>query len=213
MGAVIAQYIALRYQDKFGKALLFSPAYQTADSNYFIPELEPWKFPLKAAMVSGFMEGSDTMVGYNMHRMRDALLEKGLTRVTVFDTIVNDGAHSEWFWKREFETAFKWLMGEWKEIEDSSVHYSLISSFAHSTGKVDISISLTSATIGYCPVFDSRKFIEFKDTLIKENGRSIVHMAVHQVADRAPLYLYVTDGNTTLYKYIRPPGTKKYRTR
>lgn len=113
LGANIAQYIAFKYPEKFRKVLLLSPAYWVSDSSYLmIPESNPPRL-MRLVMRSAAIEGGDSETCINMFRMRDTLFRHGFYSGDISDSIVKDGAHSEWFWKREFQSAFTSLYGQW----------------------------------------------------------------------------------------------------
>ncbi len=113
LGANISQYIAFKYPDKFGKVLLLSPAYWVSDSSYLmIPESNPPRL-MRLVMRCAAIEGGDSETGVNMLRMRDTLFHHGFYKGDISDSVVADGAHNEWFWKREFQSAFIALYGQW----------------------------------------------------------------------------------------------------
>lgn len=113
LGANISQYIAFKYPEKFGKVLLLSPAYWVSDSSYLMfPESNPPQL-LSLVMRCAAIEGGDSETGVNMLRMRDTLFHHGFYKGDISDSVVADGAHSEWFWKREFQSAFIALYGQW----------------------------------------------------------------------------------------------------
>ena len=58
-------------------------------------------------MVGGTSESS-TMIS-NMNQVRQNLLNAGVSDTNIIVNSVSDGAHSEWFWNREFPEAYIWL--------------------------------------------------------------------------------------------------------
>lgn len=110
MGGLISMYAALKYPSVFGKALIFSPAFWFSDSLYAFASASTPNQGIKVAFLCDDTE-SDDMVP-DMLRMRNLLLSKGIDSTNCSYTVKTDGAHSEWFWKREFPAAFEFLFPE-----------------------------------------------------------------------------------------------------
>jgi hypothetical protein len=58
---------------------------------------------------------ADEALGYvnDMKRMVDDLVSRGLQPGTnVVSYVRADGKHSEWFWRREFPEAYRWLFSK-----------------------------------------------------------------------------------------------------
>lgn len=110
MGGLISMYAALKYPAVFGKALIFSPAFWFSDSLYAFASASTPNQGLKLAFLCDDTE-SDEMVP-DMLRMKNLLLNKGIDSTNCSYNIKTDGAHSEWFWKREFPAAFEFLFPE-----------------------------------------------------------------------------------------------------
>ena len=108
MGGLISLYAVLKYPDVFGRAFLFSTSFQMK------PELFDFARPVKSPQppsrlyfLCGQKESSNpTFVSAPQTRMADLLTTNGFT---IRSVIVPDGQHAEWFWRREFPAAFKWL--------------------------------------------------------------------------------------------------------
>lgn len=108
LGALISFYGALEYPGVFGKIGVFSPAF------WFNPELfKHTKQRLKPGAQQDFyfvaseLE-SETMVPL-MQEMQQIMLDKGISEDKIKYKVTADGAHSEWYWNREFPEAFLWL--------------------------------------------------------------------------------------------------------
>ncbi|MCK6610440.1 MAG: hypothetical protein L6Q78_05305 [Bacteroidia bacterium] len=110
MGGLISMYAALKYPSVFGKALIFSPAFWFSDSLFTFAAASSPNQGLKVAFLCDDTE-SDEMVP-DMLRMKNLLLGKGIDSANCSYTVKTDGAHSEWFWKREFPAAFEFLFPE-----------------------------------------------------------------------------------------------------
>ena len=111
MGGLLATYAALRYPAVFGRVGVLSPAYWFAKPellSYLTQQLPRpdtrWYF------VCGTQE-SPTMVPL-MAAVRDALHAAGVPDTNLNFKALPDGLHAEWFWRREFGEAYRWLFAE-----------------------------------------------------------------------------------------------------
>ena len=115
MGGLISLYAALKHPDVFGRAGVFSPAFWFAgDSMYtYAGGVRP-RDDARFYFVTGAREGSEPAVYVRDHqRMVDTLAAAGFRAGTQVRALIReDGAHSEWFWRREFPAAYRWLFSE-----------------------------------------------------------------------------------------------------
>jgi metallo-beta-lactamase class B len=107
MGGLISMYAALKYPMIFGKVGIFSPAFWFSDSLFNFIKNADLNKGMKVYFVSGSAESKEMVP--DMKRMDSLLLSKGLDSSSRYLTIKSDGAHSEWFWKREFPACFNYL--------------------------------------------------------------------------------------------------------
>ncbi|QIX62976.1 T9SS type A sorting domain-containing protein [Hymenobacter sp. BT18] len=108
MGGLISVYAALKYQEVFSKVGVFSPAFWFAKEPLFdFVKTAGHHQPIRFYFVAGTKE-SETMVPY-MAEMRDALQAQGFPAADMSYHAMEDGQHAEWFWQREFPSAFQWL--------------------------------------------------------------------------------------------------------
>jgi alpha-amylase len=110
MGGLISLYAALEYPATFGRVGVFSPAFWFAPSIYAYARHAHPRRGTRIYIVMGGQEG-DAPERYvrDAQRMADTLRAAGFTGV---ESVVRpDGAHSEWFWRREFPAAYQWLFG------------------------------------------------------------------------------------------------------
>ncbi|HEX8275703.1 MAG TPA: alpha/beta hydrolase-fold protein [Longimicrobiaceae bacterium] len=116
MGGLISLHAALRHPRTFGRvgvfspSLWFSPAVYAAASGARRLRERP-----RIYFVSGGREGPPEDPGIvvrDQQRMVDTLAAAGF-RVgsDVLAAAPADGQHSEWFWRREFPAAYRWLFG------------------------------------------------------------------------------------------------------
>ncbi|HEY0019288.1 MAG TPA: alpha/beta hydrolase-fold protein [Longimicrobium sp.] len=114
MGGLISLYAALKYPDVFGRAGVFSPAFWfAADSMYRYARAARPREGERFYFVTGAREGSEPEVYVRDHRrMVDTLAAAGFRPdAQVRAHVREDGTHSEWFWRREFPAAYRWLFG------------------------------------------------------------------------------------------------------
>ena len=107
LGALIATYALCTYPNQFGHGGLFSPAY------WFNPEIFEYanNHPLSGSSRVYFVAGtteSDDMVP-DMQNMETIIQSAGIVSPSTFLVTHADGAHSEWYWRREFPAAYEWL--------------------------------------------------------------------------------------------------------
>jgi predicted alpha/beta superfamily hydrolase len=109
MGALISLYGMVRYPQVFGKTGSFSPAYwfSFSDLSQFISNSTS---PLAGTRVYhlGGQNESSRLVN-DINTIAGSLLTKGISSTDSRIKIDADGAHSEWYWRREFSAAYQWL--------------------------------------------------------------------------------------------------------
>jgi metallo-beta-lactamase class B len=111
LGALISLYTALEYPEVFGRVGLFSPAFWiNRDSllmymNTKLPE-ETQKF----YFVAGSNESSSMVSDMNL--VYNRLISGGLPAQNAQIQAEADGAHSEWFWSREYQECYLWLFSQ-----------------------------------------------------------------------------------------------------
>jgi predicted alpha/beta superfamily hydrolase len=114
-GAYFAQHVVHRYPQVFGRAMLFSPSYMHADPRFY-EDAGSATLPRGSRfyLVTGTEE---TALGLPPGRYREATTRMVATLTqngrridkTVTGQLRPDGAHAEWFWRREFPAAYCWL--------------------------------------------------------------------------------------------------------
>jgi metallo-beta-lactamase class B len=111
MGGLLATYAALRYPAVFGRVGVFSPAYWFAGQALlaYVAQQAP-RPDTRWCFVCG-TEESPTMVKL-MAAVCDALRDAGVPDKNLSFKPVPDGQHAEWFWRREFEPAYRWLFAD-----------------------------------------------------------------------------------------------------
>lgn len=112
MGGLISLYAALKYPHVFGRAGVFSPAFWFAPSIFaYARGAAPLRPGTRFYFVTGAREGETPEVYVRDHRrMIDTLAVAGFGIGADVDAFIRaDGAHAEWFWRREFPAAYRWL--------------------------------------------------------------------------------------------------------
>ena len=110
MGGLISMYTLLEYQQIFSKALIFSPSFWFNDSCFTHAAASGFQQACKIYFLSGLNE-SNSMVP-DMNQMKNTLIAAGHSAVYMPVFVWADGQHSEWFWKREYPSGFKFLFHE-----------------------------------------------------------------------------------------------------
>ena len=118
LGGLISFYAAVKYPNVFGRVAAFSPAFFTNPEVYALTrKLKPQRPSSRFYLLSGWEE---TVPGHPpglfagpQREMVDTLKAAGfnVTR-DVRALLPADGAHSEWFWRREFPMAYLWLFAK-----------------------------------------------------------------------------------------------------
>jgi predicted alpha/beta superfamily hydrolase len=111
MGGLIALYAGLKYPSLFGRVGVFSPAIWFAkDSILAYERRRPAPLTSRFYFVAGPSE-SETMLPL-MTEARNGLLARGVKPSHLELKAPADGKHAEWFWRREFGPAYRWLLAE-----------------------------------------------------------------------------------------------------
>ena len=110
MGGLISMYGFAEHQDIFGIAGVFSPSVWFARDAALShvaghsKRVQGRVYLLAGGQEPSYLENDLTLVG-------NALLQAGYAPWDIYYDVPADGQHSEWFWRREFPKAYKWLLG------------------------------------------------------------------------------------------------------
>jgi predicted alpha/beta superfamily hydrolase len=107
LGALIAAYTALQYPSVFENVLLFSPSFWFSDEIFNLAAQANNNQNQKFYLCAGTYE-SESMQE-DMITFKAELLSAGVPEDQILRISHDDGQHSEWYWAREFESAFDWL--------------------------------------------------------------------------------------------------------
>lgn len=110
MGGLISQYAGVKYQEVFSRIGVFSPSLWFDQRIMQQPALEGFRLPVRTYVMAGAQE-SASMVS-QVQQLQSAMAQAGFPS-GLFNTVIrSDGQHAEWFWRREFEAAYRWLQGQ-----------------------------------------------------------------------------------------------------
>lgn len=106
LGGLFSFYAALKNQEVFGKVGIFSPSFWFNSRIYDFAVNTPLRYgDIKLYFFCGAKE-SQSMVP-DMQNMINKLIDKGYTNIKT--SIAPDGAHNEFYWRREFPASYEWL--------------------------------------------------------------------------------------------------------
>lgn len=110
MGGLISFYAGIKYPKVFGKVGVFSPSFWISKEVFKMAETYKMRFSSKFYFIAGEQEGANVV--NDTQRMAEILKSKGLTDNQLKCIIHPDGKHSEWYWRREFAEAYRFLFRE-----------------------------------------------------------------------------------------------------
>jgi metallo-beta-lactamase class B len=115
MGGLISLYAALRRPDVFGRAGVFSCACWIARPQIYAlaRSARPGRTPARFYFVAGAAETPDGGPARDQTEMVRTLAAAGFPPGrAVVARVAADGKHAEWFWRREFAAAYRWLLAD-----------------------------------------------------------------------------------------------------
>lgn len=109
LGALVSAFAVLDDSSSFGGALLFSPSYWfNEEIDEIAMFLEPQQ-PFRIYQVASRLEDNGS-VAKHCASIDTWLSDDSKGLIDIHTKITDDGAHSEWFWAREFPEAIKWIV-------------------------------------------------------------------------------------------------------
>jgi metallo-beta-lactamase class B len=114
MGGLISLYAGLRHPEVFGQVGVFSCACWFARPQIYdlARRTRPGREPTRFYFVAGAVETPDGGPARDQAEMVRTLAAAGFpTGRAVASRVAADGTHAEWFWRREFPAAYRWLFG------------------------------------------------------------------------------------------------------
>ena len=107
LGGLISLYTAFQYPHVFGKVGVFSPAFWFNPELYTWIEEQPVREPQRIYFIASALESEEMLP--DQERMHAVLLKRKHPFTELSLNSSPDGAHKEWYWRREFPAAFLWL--------------------------------------------------------------------------------------------------------
>ncbi|MGD0711381.1 MAG: alpha/beta hydrolase-fold protein [Bacteroidales bacterium] len=107
LGGLISFYGAIKHQDVFSKAGVFSPSFWFSDSVYTFIKSEGHLQNMRIYFVAGTQEDSSMIT--DMQHVYDTLLSSGFSSAEMNFQTVTGGQHSEYYWSQDYSPAFEWL--------------------------------------------------------------------------------------------------------
>ncbi|HXC99447.1 MAG TPA: alpha/beta hydrolase-fold protein [Verrucomicrobiae bacterium] len=111
LGGIISLYAGLKYPDVFGRVCVFSaPLYMQPKLSELALQAKPLKPATRFYFLCGLKETTPPdRLAKLQQQMVESLAVAGF-KIDDLRTVVSpDGQHAEWFWRREFPAAYKWL--------------------------------------------------------------------------------------------------------
>lgn len=107
IGALISYYAMLRYPDIYGKAGMFSPAFQLAPKIYDLTDSIGNKLNGQLFFIAGEQEGESVI--RNMKKIADNVGEN--SGALIYMVTDPKGRHNEQNWRKWFEEFYLWITG------------------------------------------------------------------------------------------------------
>lgn len=107
LGGLISFYIAVKYQEVFSKAGIFSPSFWYSDSCYTFVSATGKHFPMQFYIMGGNNESGGLV--QEMENMIDTLFAAGFGEEEIKLKVVPGGQHNEYLWRTQFPDAYEWL--------------------------------------------------------------------------------------------------------
>jgi predicted alpha/beta superfamily hydrolase len=107
MGGLISFYAAIKHQDVFSKAGIFSPSFWFSDSVYTFIKTQGHLQNMRIYFMCGGDE-DPTMIP-DMQQAYDTLLSTGFSTSEMDFVTIPGGQHSELYWSLQYPAAFEWL--------------------------------------------------------------------------------------------------------
>ncbi|RMF03221.1 MAG: T9SS C-terminal target domain-containing protein, partial [Bacteroidetes bacterium] len=108
LGGLISLYAALRHPEVFGKAGVLSPSLWFSDDIYHYVDTVSRANELRIYFVAGGSESNTIDVIADVNRFVERMEASAYPALTE-RAFHAEGAHAEWYWAREFGSAYQWL--------------------------------------------------------------------------------------------------------
>ncbi len=125
MGGDMSFYMAIKYSNIFGKALVFSPAMSVFSENTLDTFLDKYQIKDNSEMPKMFIfaggttgsegpgtPGDESIIYQYVAKIKDALIKRGYNQENIQTLTDKSKIHTESTWSQYFPTAYKWLEGK-----------------------------------------------------------------------------------------------------
>ncbi len=133
LGGLISHYGALKYQETFSKAGIYSPSYWFSDSVWAFTREAGHQDVMRIYLMCGGSEGQGTI--NDMIDMQDSLLAIGFPEEEISLTVIPGGQHNEQLWREDFADAYQWLYASYANDIFEPVKVNIIRLFPNPTGQ------------------------------------------------------------------------------
>jgi alpha-glucosidase len=107
LGGLLSFYGILKYPEIFGNAGIFSPSFWFSEAIYDFAANSAISKNSRFYFVIGTEESENAVP--NQQKMVNLLLEKGIDKANIVNSIIQGGRHDEAFWSEQFPDAYIWL--------------------------------------------------------------------------------------------------------
>lgn len=107
MGGLISFYTAMKYQNIFSKAGIFSPSFWFSSDVFTYTQTIGKQYDMRFYFLVGGKE--TTTMQNDVVSMIQTLMNEGFPFSDIAISNPANGTHSEWFWGQEYPNAFNWL--------------------------------------------------------------------------------------------------------
>jgi len=138
LGALIATYGSLRYNNKFEKIGNLSPAYWfvLTDLNNYILNTSNNLSNHRMYFVCGQNESANIVAEMNL--VKNNLISKGVLSSNTYTKVDPNGIHNESFWRQEFGALYQWLFAN-NNLQNIEQNFETIKIDSTIDGKLTIS--------------------------------------------------------------------------
>jgi predicted alpha/beta superfamily hydrolase len=134
LGGLVTHYGALKYQEVFSKAGVYSPSFWFSDSVWSFTREMGHRDAMRVYMMCGGAEGQGTI--NDMTDMQDSLLANGFSEDELSLTVIPGGQHNETLWSSDFGNAYKWLFASYTNEIKEPVKNNIIRLFPNPAGNI-----------------------------------------------------------------------------
>jgi hypothetical protein len=134
LGGLISHYGAMKYQEVFSKAGIYSPSYWFSDSVWSFTREMGHRDAMRIYLMCGGAEGQGTI--NDMMDMQDSLLANGFAEDELTLTVIPGGQHNETLWSGDFSEAYQWLFASYTNEISDPARRDLVKFFPNPAGDI-----------------------------------------------------------------------------